>query len=114
MTRSLTSSPSATEGTQVHLPCKKAHPFLPDNYETSCKRLKSFLNDLREEPQLLEEYDAVIRNQIVKGIVEEVHEPETEKLGESTSHAMLSLGGTKRQRNSKSFTTHPVRQLESP
>ena len=46
---------------EVHLPWRDIHPVLPDNYETSSKRLTSLLNRLRQEPQVLLEYDAVIR-----------------------------------------------------
>ena len=47
---------------EVHLPWRNIHPVLPDNYETSHKRLMSLLNRLRREPQVLLEYDAVIRD----------------------------------------------------
>ena len=47
---------------EVHLPWRNIHPVLPDNYETSHKRLMSLLNRLRREPQVLLEYDAVIRH----------------------------------------------------
>lgn len=66
---------------EVHLPWKYAHPILPDNYETSLKRLKSLLHRPKEEPHVLFEYDAVIREHIENGIVERVSEPETRKVG---------------------------------
>ena len=66
---------------EVHLPWRDINPVLPDNYETSHKRLMSLLNRLRKEPQVLLEYDAVIRDQIEKGIVEEVHQPTSGEAG---------------------------------
>ena len=55
---------------EVHLPCKATHPPLPDNYELSERRLRSLLNRLRKEPDVMKEYDGVIREQIERGIVE--------------------------------------------
>jgi len=57
---------------EVHLPWRDVHPVLPDNYETSHKRLMSLLNRLRQEPQVLLEYDTVIRDHIERGIAEKV------------------------------------------
>ena len=47
---------------EVHLPWRDFHPVLPDNYGTSHKRLMTLLNRLRQEPQVVLEYDAVIRD----------------------------------------------------
>ena len=66
---------------EVRQPWKDTHPILPDNYETSLKRLKNLLNRLKEEPNVLLEYNAVIREQIKNGVVEEVSEPETGEVG---------------------------------
>ena len=66
---------------EVHLPWKDTHPLLPDNYETSLKRLKNLLNRLKEDPNVLLEYDAVIKEQIKSGIVEEVSKPECGEVG---------------------------------
>ena len=54
---------------QVHLPWKATHPPLPDNYELSQRRLSSLLSRLRKEPDILREYDSVIKDQIERGIV---------------------------------------------
>jgi len=61
---------------EVHLPWKDPRPVLPDNYETSLKRLNGLLKRLRQEPDILLEYDAVIKDQIKRGIVEVVDTPE--------------------------------------
>ena len=66
---------------EVLLPWKDTHPTLPDNYETSLKRLKNLLNRLKEQPNVLLEYDAVIKEQIENGIVERVSEPEQREVG---------------------------------
>lgn len=66
---------------EVHLPWRDTHPDLPDNYETSRKRLMSLLYRLRQEPNVFQEYDAVIRDQMKCGIVEEVHEPSSGEVG---------------------------------
>ena len=51
----------------VHLPWKSVHPVLSDNFELSQKRL---LGRLRQDPQVLWEYDKTIKEQMSKGIVE--------------------------------------------
>ena len=76
------------------------HPILPDNYETSLKHESSLLDRLRQVPEVLRECDAVIRDQIEKGIVEEVHDPTVGEVGKvHISHTMLSLEETKRRQN---------------
>ena len=61
---------------EVRLPWKDTHPILPDNYGTSLKRLKNLLNRLKEEPNVLLEFVAFIKEQIENGILERVREPE--------------------------------------
>ena len=53
----------------VSLPWKATHPPLPENYELSLQRLQGLLSRLREKPDILEEYDSVIKDQIERGIV---------------------------------------------
>ena len=64
---------------EVHLPWKTPHPLLPDNYQLSRKRLENLLERLRHEPEVLREYDSVIKEQLHRGIVEVV---ETSSKGE--------------------------------
>ena len=52
---------------EVCLPWKVQHPILPDNYGLSLKRLQG---RLRLTPDILQEYDSVIRKQIEQGIVQ--------------------------------------------
>jgi len=54
---------------QVKFPWKATHPPLPGNYKLSQGRLSSLLSQLRKEPNVLKEYDSVIRDQIDRGIV---------------------------------------------
>ena len=60
---------------QVSLPWKENHPSLPDNFELCRGRLFSLLKRLKQNPQLLAEYDAVIKDQLNRGIIEVVTDP---------------------------------------
>ena len=60
---------------EVHLPWKESHPPLPDNYELCRKRLDGLLKRLRQNPEQLQQYDAVIRDQLRQGMVEVVANP---------------------------------------
>ncbi|XP_068712813.1 uncharacterized protein [Montipora foliosa] len=60
---------------EVHLPWKTPHPSLPDNYELNRKHLENLLKRLRQEPEILKEYDSVIKEQLQRGIVEVVEKP---------------------------------------
>ena len=58
---------------EVCLPWKEYHPPLPDHRELCRRRLLSLLKRLRQTPQLLTEYSAIIQDQLDKGIIEVVH-----------------------------------------
>ena len=60
---------------EVQLPWKESHLPLCDHYQLSLNRLTSLLQSLRQSPEVLREYDAVIRDQLSRGIVEQVQEP---------------------------------------
>ena len=60
---------------EVQLPWKKPRQDLPNNYELSLKRLKGLLRRLRNDPDVLREYDTVIKTQLNQGIVELVEDP---------------------------------------
>ena len=75
---------------EVHLPWKEPRPPLEDHYQLSLDRLNSLLRRLRKTPELLREYNAVIQEQLAKGIVELV--PESEVISQShyiPHHAVL-------------------------
>ena len=77
---------------QVNLPWKATHPPLPDNYELSQRRLSSLLSRLRKEPDILKEYDSVIKDQIERGIVEVVDKeakPESDRIHYIPHHAVI-------------------------
>ena len=61
---------------EVSLPWKATHPPLPQNYELSLRRWQGLLSRLREKPDILKEYDSVIKDQIERGVVE-VEDEET-------------------------------------
>jgi len=56
----------------VMLPWKELHKPLPDNYHLSHRRLKGLLHRLRQTPDVLQQYDSIIRDEIEQGIVESV------------------------------------------
>ena len=62
---------------EVNLPWKEYHPPLPDHLDLCRKRLANLLKRLRQTPQLLKEYNSIIRDQLDKGIVEVVSQPMT-------------------------------------
>ena len=55
---------------------REYHNDLPDNYSLSQRRLHSLLKRLQQNPEVLQEYDLIIREQLERGIVEEVKDPE--------------------------------------
>ena len=61
---------------EVSLPWRKYHDDLPDNYSLSRRRLHGLLKRLQQNPEVLREYDSIIREQLERGIVEEVKDPE--------------------------------------
>lgn len=67
---------------EVNLPWKVPHLMLPDNYSLSKSRLVSLLSRLRNDPEVLKEYHAVIQEQLDAGIVERVEEGGIGKVGE--------------------------------
>lgn len=66
---------------EVHLPWKVPHPLLPDNYGLSVKRLTNLLKRLHQDPDVLREYDSVIREQLSRGILEVVEKPGEGEIG---------------------------------
>ena len=61
---------------KVGLPWKEGHDKLPSNYWNSLKRLKGQVNKLRQEPEILQECDRIIKEQLDRGIIERVFELE--------------------------------------
>lgn len=61
----------------VSLPWKEFHEPLPDNYSLSVKGLQGLLCRLRQDPEILKEYDRTIKDQLEKGIIEAVPDVES-------------------------------------
>ena len=59
---------------EVTLPWREYHDALPDNYNLCHKRLYGLLRRLKQNPAILHEYNAIIHDQLEKGIVEVVEE----------------------------------------
>ena len=53
----------------VQLPWKEGHRELPTNFTNSHARLKSLLGKFRKEPEIVREYDTVIREQLQTGVI---------------------------------------------
>ncbi|XP_068750817.1 uncharacterized protein [Montipora capricornis] len=62
---------------QVTWPWKKESPSLPTNYQLALGRLRCLTNRLAKNPEHLTKYDAVIQDQLHKGIVEIVPDEES-------------------------------------
>ena len=59
---------------EVKLLFKEVHPVLPDNFQNSVVRLGSLLRRLKQDPGVLQEYNAVFMEQSAKGMIEDVPE----------------------------------------
>ena len=59
---------------EVKLPFREEHPLLPDHHTGSVKRLSSLLSRLKTNPNLLQEYDNIIQDQIKSGVVERAND----------------------------------------
>ena len=66
---------------EVSLPWRQTHEVLPDNYDLSLRRFHSQFKKLKKNPQLLNEYDAIITDQLAKGVIEEVKDAGCVQLG---------------------------------
>ena len=57
---------------KVTWPWREEDPNLPENFELALGRLKSLIRRLQNEPENLKRYDAVIQEQLKRGIIEKV------------------------------------------
>ena len=60
----------------VCLPWKEGHPELPTNYGTSLYRLRTQMQRLEKDPDILKEYGNIIEEQLRVGVIEKVAELE--------------------------------------
>ena len=51
---------------------KEGRDFLDSNYKLSLARMKGQVRKLRREPEVLQEYNSVIKGQLVSGVTERV------------------------------------------
>ena len=58
----------------VKLPWKQARELLPSNYANSLSRMKGQIKRLKREPEVLEVYDSIIKDQLRSGVIERVAE----------------------------------------
>ncbi|XP_053395705.1 uncharacterized protein LOC128555912 [Mercenaria mercenaria] len=65
---------------QVTWPWNEDCPNLPVNRELALGRLKSCLNKMKNKPDLLQKYDAVMKDQLSKGVIEKVEQSKTDGL----------------------------------
>ena len=61
---------------EISLPLKDDHPIIPDNYNVAKSRLNSQLDRLKLKPEVFDEYNFVIKDQLNSGIIEKVIEDE--------------------------------------
>lgn len=59
---------------EVSLPWQEGHDLLPTNCDLSRRRLTGLLWQLKQSPEVLKEYDSIIRTQLQDGIIELVKE----------------------------------------
>ena len=62
---------------QVTLPWKEVHPTLSSNRPQCVKRLQGLLHRLKQHPSVLSEYDALIKDQLQRGVIEKVPDETT-------------------------------------
>ena len=70
---------------EVKLSWKECHVTLPDNYTLCQRRLTSLTRRLQSE-EIMQEHDAVIQDQLDKGIIEKVENSETPHPGPGKTH----------------------------
>ena len=66
---------------EVSLPWKNPNQLIPDNYQLCVGRMRGLLRRMRDHPEILREYDLIIRTQREGGIVEYVDESPQEQPG---------------------------------
>ena len=67
---------------EVSFPWKEFHDPLPDNYILSLRRLKGRTKWIRQTPEILREYNAIIQDQINKVVVKVVPDSEVAQEGQ--------------------------------
>ena len=65
----------STNRYETSLPFKDGFALLPDNYELCRKRLMSLYKTWKNDPELLETYDKIFKEQLSLGIIEQIDTP---------------------------------------
>ena len=74
----------------VKLPWRKGQFYLPDNKKLSETRLRSQFKKLKRTPEILEQYDAIVKEQLREGIVEPVPEkPDGQRVSYIPHHPVI-------------------------
>ena len=74
----------------VRLPWKKGNYYLPENRQLSETRLRSQYQKLKRTPDILEEYDNIVKMQIADGVVEPVpQKPDGERVSYIPHHPII-------------------------
>ena len=74
---------------EVRLPWKESHPHLPDNYDLCQRRLTGLLKRPSQDPEHLQQYDSVIRDQLSQGVVEEPTKSEGRRIHYLPHHGVV-------------------------
>ena len=83
---------------EVELPWKQDCPSIPSDYQLCEKRLRSLHRKMLHQPELLQEYDQIIQQQIQDGIVEKVPNEEIEDTDKESVHYLPHHGVVGRDR----------------
>ena len=81
---------------QVKLPFKDNHPMIQDNYSAASRRLTTTIKKLKDQPEILKQYDQVVREQLQSGVVALVPQdqiPQPESVHYLPHRAVVRLDG---------------------
>ena len=71
---------------QVKWPWKDENPDLLKNRELAVGRLRSNVSRMKNKPELLQQYDSIIQDQLAKGIIEKVENTNTDSIKHYLPH----------------------------
>ena len=90
---------STGERYQVKLPFKDNQPMLSDNCTDASRRLATMIKNLKTQPEIMKQYDQVIKEQLESGVVEEVQQDQV--LGRGNVHYLPHRAVVRRRRYHK-------------
>ena len=76
---------------------KDNHPMLSDNYTDASRRLAAVIKKLKTQPEILKQYDQVIKEQLESGVVKEVQQECVQEEDESFSKSVFKQDTEKEQ-----------------